>query len=345
MSQNIYIGADSLADLAEFLKNRTFDKIVVLTDENTHQYCYPVLKTYLPHHQVIQVKSGELHKNLQTCEYIWEQLTNWQLSRSSLLINLGGGVIGDMGGFCAGIFKRGFSFIQVPTTLLSQVDASVGGKTGIDFHGFKNHLGVFQQPLAVFIYPDFLKTLPWPELRSGYAEILKHWLITTKESFAIQKNIGLRTNDWTALITESVKIKEQVVLADPLEKGLRKVLNFGHTVGHALETFYLERPGKALLHGEAIAVGMICESYLSQRRNLLTEQEQTEIESFIISVYEKVVLDTTDIPAIAALALQDKKNTGSIIKCTLLNGIGKAVFDQAITVEEIAESLHYYFSL
>jgi 3-dehydroquinate synthase len=343
--ENIHIGADSLAGLAEFLKNRAFDKIVVLADDNTYTHCYPILEPFLPPHHLIKVKSGEIHKNLQTCEYIWGEMTDLQLSRWSLLINFGGGVIGDMGGFCAGVFKRGIYFVQVPTTLLSQVDASVGGKTGIDFRGFKNHLGVFQEPLKVFIYPDFLKTLPLTELKSGYAEIIKHWLIAKKESFEEQKNIGLFTEDWTSLITESVGIKAEVVAADPLEKGLRKILNFGHTVGHALETFRLEKPGQALLHGEAIAVGMICESYLSQKRGLLTPNELTQIDLFITTIYEKVEINATDVPAIAALALQDKKNTGSVIKCTLLQGIGKAIFDQPITLADIQDSLHYYRSL
>jgi len=345
LSENIHIGKDSLTELGEFLKNRAFDKIVVLTDENTYTHCYPHVEPVLPPHHLIKVKSGEIHKNLQTCEQIWEVLTEQQLSRWSVLVNLGGGVIGDMGGFCAGVFKRGIYFVQVPTTLLSQVDASVGGKTGVDFRGFKNHLGVFQEPLKVFIYPDFLQTLPLAELKSGYAEIIKHWLIRKKESFETQKHIGLLTEDWTGLITESVGIKAEVVAADPLERGLRKILNFGHTVGHALETYRLEKPGQALLHGEAIAVGMICESYLSQQRGLLTPDEVTQIELFITSIYEKVEIAAASVPAIAALALQDKKNTGSVIKCTLLQGIGNAVYDQVITLADIQDSLNYYRSL
>ena len=345
MLENIHIGADALAGLAQFLKNRAFDKIVVLADDNTYTHCYTLLKPYLPPHHLIKIKSGEIHKNLQTCEQIWEEMTNLQLSRWSLLVNLGGGVIGDMGGFCAAVFKRGIYFVQVPTTLLSQVDASVGGKTGIDFRGFKNHLGVFREPLKVFIYPEFLKSLPLAELKSGYAEIIKHWLIAKKESFAEQKNIGLLTEDWTSLITESVGIKAAVVTADPLEKGLRKILNFGHTVGHALETFRLEKPGQALMHGEAIAVGMICESYLSKKRGLLAEAEVTQIELFITTIYEKVEINAANIPAIAALALQDKKNTGSVIKCTLLQGVGQAIYDQPITLADIQDSLHYYRSL
>lgn len=345
MSQNIHIGKDALEVLGQFLKNRAFDKIVVLLDNNTHTHCYPLLKRYLPEHAVIQIKNGEQHKNLESCTHIWEEMTRLQLSRWSVLLNVGGGVIGDMGGFCAGIFKRGIYFVQVPTTLLAQVDASVGGKTGIDFMGFKNHLGVFQEPLKVFIYPEFLNTLSSREIKSGYAEIIKHWLIKNKASFEKQKFIGLMTDNWPALIEESVAIKAEVVNADPLEQGLRKILNFGHTVGHAVETFFLNHSKQSLLHGEAIAIGMICESFLSRKKNLLTEEEQTEIETFIFSVYEKVDILAADVPAIAALALQDKKNTGSVIKCTMLNGIGNAIFDQVITLPEIQESIQYYRSL
>ena len=345
MLQNIHIGKESLEELASFLKTRAFDKVTVLADDNSFTHCYPLVKKYLPEHTLIRVKSGETYKTLETCSYIWEQMTRLQLTRWSLLINLGGGVIGDMGGFCAGIFKRGIYFLQLPTTLLAQVDASIGGKTGVDFMGFKNHLGVFQEPVKVFIYPGFLQTLPLPEIKSGYAEIIKHWLIAKKASFAEQKHIGLMIEDWTALIQESVEIKAAVVEADPLERGYRKVLNFGHTVGHAIETFFLNNLTKPLLHGEAVAIGMICEAYISKRNGLLSEAELTEIETFMFSVYEKVTISKSDLPLITELALQDKKNTGSIIKCTLLNGIGKAVFDQPITLSDIQKSIQYYRSL
>ena len=342
MTEAIYIGKNALQELKEFLQNRAFSKVAVLVDENTLHHCYPAVKPYLPEHELIQVKSGEEHKTLQTCEHIWQRMTELNLDRWSVLVNLGGGVIGDMGGFCAAVFKRGLYFVQVPTTLLAQVDASVGGKTGIDFHGLKNHIGVYQEPQAVFINPAFLQTLPPRQLKSGYAEIIKHWLIADAEAFQTQRHVGLFTEDWEELIRHSVSIKSEVVEADPLEGGYRKVLNFGHTVGHAVESYLLEKPERALLHGEAVAVGMLCEAWLSVYHKLLSEGELDKIETFLMSVYEKVKLTEADIQSIAQLALQDKKNTSTTINCTLLNGIGKAVFDQPVTVQQIVESLRYY---
>ena len=342
MTEQLYIGQNALPQLAEVLQNRAFTKVAVLVDENTLLHCYPLVKPYLPEHDLIQVQSGEEHKTLQTCEQIWQRMTELNLDRWSVLVNLGGGVIGDMGGFCAAVFKRGLYFVQVPTTLLAQVDASVGGKTGVDFQGLKNHIGVYQEPQAVCIYPPFLQTLSPRQIKSGYAEIVKHWLIADAAAFEEQRQVGLFNEDWEALIRQSVSIKSRVVEADPLEGGYRKVLNFGHTVGHALESYLLEKPGRELLHGEAIAVGMLCEAYLSVKHKLLTQQELDKIEVFLASVYEKVPLSEDDIQTIPQLALQDKKNTRSTVNCTLLNGIGQAVYDQPISLQEIQESLRYY---
>ncbi|TXK28425.1 3-dehydroquinate synthase [Pontibacter qinzhouensis] len=342
MTENIHIGQNALQQLTDLLQNRAFSKVVVLVDENTLLHCYPQLKKHLPEHQLIQIKSGEENKTLQTCAYIWQQMTSFNLDRWAVLVNLGGGVIGDMGGFCAAVYKRGIYFVQVPTTLLSQVDASVGGKTGIDFHGLKNHIGVFKEPRAVIIDPAFLQTLPDRQVKSGYAEIIKHWLIEDGAKFEEQRQVGLLSADWEALIPHSVAIKERVVAADPLEGGYRKVLNFGHTVGHAIESYLLEKPGRELLHGEAIAVGMLCETWLSVKKGLLSQQELDRIETFLLTVYEKVKLNNEDLADIAAWALQDKKNSKSTINCTLLKKIGQAVYDQPVTLAEIQESLRYY---
>ena len=345
MTETIHIGNNVLQELTVLLQNRAFNKVVVLVDEHTLAHCYPQLKQHLPAHELIQIKSGEEHKTLQTCETIWQRMTEMHLDRWSVLVNLGGGVIGDMGGFCAAVFKRGIYFVQVPTTLLAQVDASVGGKTGIDFHGLKNHIGVYQEPQAVFINPAFLETLPQRQLKSGYAEIIKHWLIADGDKFEEQRHIGIMTDDWEDLIRHSVAIKSKVVEADPLEGGLRKILNFGHTIGHAVETYLMGQPGREILHGEAIAVGMVCEAFLSVKKELLSEEDLGKIELFLEMIYEKVVLKPDDIEKIAVLALQDKKNSGFAINCTLLRGIGHAVYNQPITLHDIEESLRYYESL
>ncbi|MBB6610893.1 3-dehydroquinate synthase [Pontibacter sp. Tf4] len=339
---DIHIGAGALKELGELLRNRAFSKVAVLVDENTLHHCYPLVKPHLPAHDLIQIQSGEAHKTLQTCEHIWQRMTDLNLDRWSVLVNLGGGVIGDMGGFCAAVFKRGLYFVQVPTTLLAQVDASVGGKTGIDFHGLKNHIGVYKEPVGVFIDPGFLQTLPQREIKSGYAEIIKHWLIADGEMFLAQRHIGLFTENWEELIRHSVDIKAAVVEADPLEAGYRKILNFGHTIGHAVESYLLQKPGRELLHGEAIAIGMLCETYLSVKKELLSKEALDKIETFLVSVYEKVVFTEEDIQAMSHLALQDKKNTGATINCTLLEAIGRAVYDQPVTLPEIQEALRYY---
>jgi 3-dehydroquinate synthase len=342
VTESIHIGPDALQHLAQLLQNRAFSRVVVLVDITTHRLCYPLVKPLLPEHALIQVPSGEEAKNLASCVHIWAEMTKLNLDRWSLLLNLGGGVVGDMGGFCAAVYKRGIYFAQIPTTLLAQVDASVGGKTGIDFQHFKNHLGVFQEPLAVFIYPPFLSSLPHDQLKSGYAEIVKHWLIADAQGFDTLRHQGLLVEDWTQIIRESVAIKAEVVEADPLEGGYRKVLNFGHTVGHAVESHLLPQENRALLHGEAVAVGMLCESWISVQQGLLRQAELDTIEVFLHSVYDKVKLHPEEIGSIARLCLQDKKNTGSTINCTLLAGIGKAVYNQPVTLGEIEASLRYY---
>ena len=236
--ETVIFSSDIRATLAEILRARQFSKLVVLTDSNTHQFCLPLVQEVVPPTMVfISVPAGEQHKTLETCSIIWGQMTEAVLDRQALVINLGGGVIGDMGGFCASVYKRGIPFITIPTTLLSQVDASVGGKLGIDFLGFKNHLGVFQLPEAVLIAPEFLATLPQRELRSGYAEVIKHGLIRDATYFRALPSTNWQKQDWARIIRHSIEIKKAVVQVDPKESGLRKILNFGHTIGHAIESF------------------------------------------------------------------------------------------------------------
>ncbi|AFK03703.1 3-dehydroquinate synthase [Emticicia oligotrophica DSM 17448] len=328
--------------LKTFLETKSYSKIIVLTDTNTKRFCYPVIKDSLPKHTVITVKNGEEHKNLQTCEVIWSAMTEAQLDRHALMINLGGGVIGDMGGFCAATYKRGIDFIQIPTTLLSQVDASVGGKLGIDFQGFKNHLGVFTLPNAVLIDPVFLETLSEREKRSGFAEILKHCLIQDGDKWQVIRKRDLADQDLPDLIAHSVEIKKKVVEQDPTEKGLRKILNFGHTLGHAVETFFLPKGKKKLLHGEAIATGMVCESYIAYERGLIDEKTLEQIEEFIFSIYGKVEMDAADFDTIIALTQQDKKNKGKEVRFSLINAAGSCLYDIVVTKNEMKKALEYY---
>lgn len=325
---------------------KQYSKVAVLVDENTKKYCYPLLQPFLGQHCLIEIPSGEENKHLQTCSFIWQELTDNEFDRKSLLINMGGGVIGDMGGFCAATYKRGIDFVQIPTTLLSQVDASVGGKLGVDFGSFKNHIGVFQEPKNVLIDATFLQTLSYRELRSGFAEVIKHCLIADGMAWKKLITKSLEAQDWQEIIAHSVKIKNEVVAADPREKGLRKILNFGHTVGHAVESFFLNKDvNNRLLHGEAIAVGMICEAWLALKKRFITQADLKEIENYILGIYGKVAIDASDFEVIIKNTFQDKKNEKGLIMCSLLEKVGKANYDVVISTEEIKESLTYYNSL
>ncbi len=329
------------AAVAEYLNAHQFSMVGVLVDDNTLKYCYPLIQESLPPHFIIEIASGETHKNLQTCVQIWNEMTHQHMDRGSILINLGGGVIGDMGGFCAATFKRGIPFINIPTTLLAQVDASVGGKLGIDFHDYKNHLGVFQDPERVLISTLFLDTLPVNELRSGFAEVLKHALISDAQYWHKIIQTDWQSQDWAQHVQHSVKVKSGVVEQDPQESGLRKILNFGHTVGHAIEKEYLST-ANPFLHGEAIAIGMICEAYLSHRKATLDKEHLRAITQQILKWFGNTSLDPSLILPIAQNTLQDKKNTNGKIKCSLLEGVGQATFDIEVTLEEVKEALEYY---
>ena len=271
-------------------------------------------------------------------------MTESGFDRKSMIINLGGGVACDMGGFCASTYKRGIRFINIPTTLLSQVDASVGGKLGIDFNGYKNHIGVFNIPEVVMISDAFLPTLPHDELRSGYAEVIKHGLIRNEYYFESLRANGWEDQDWSAIIEKSISIKREVVEKDPKENGLRKILNFGHTVGHAVESFYLDTD-KHLLHGEAIAIGMMAEAYLSRKLLGLLPKELDIITEFLLHVFDTVEIPDGDWAGIAELCFQDKKNVGKVINCSLLNKIGSCDYDIPVSSENIIESLSFYNQL
>lgn len=336
---SIFIGEHALSQLQEDIEATN---IMVLMDTHTHTHCYPILKKWLPSHTTCIIPPGESQKNLNSCQFIWERLTEEKFDRKAAMINLGGGVIGDMGGFVASTYKRGIDFFQVPTTLLSQVDASVGGKLGIDFHGLKNHIGLFKEPKGVYIDPSFLRTLPENELRSGFAEVIKHHFIADKESWQKLKHItSLQALPFEKLIEHSIDIKQHIVNLDLWEMGPRKALNFGHTIGHAIETFHL-KDEKPLLHGEAIAIGMIAETYLSQQKKGLPPQELQEISSYIGLYFPHRPISTDAYSTIYELMLNDKKNKDGQILCTLLEQIGTYSVNQSIEREEIYLSLDYY---
>ncbi|MBX2961838.1 MAG: 3-dehydroquinate synthase [Cyclobacteriaceae bacterium] len=326
-----------------YLQKWSFSKIVVLTDEHTHKHCYPLLQQNLPSHHTITVASGEENKTLKTCEQIWGAMTDLSLDRHAILIVLGGGVLGDMGGFCAATYKRGIEFILIPTTLLAMADASIGGKLGIDFNHFKNHIGVFKEPKLTVIHSEFLKTLPAEELRSGFAEVIKHALISDRTLWDELRSNELSSQPWDVLLRHSAEFKSSIIQQDPTEKGIRKILNAGHTIGHAIETFFLSN-GQKILHGEAVAAGLVAESWLSMKKGLLTENDQQEIFRYILKVYGKISFSASDFSSIAALCTQDKKNIGNKTLCVLSEGIGKARWDCEVTEREIVDALAFYVS-
>lgn len=338
------ITQDINQSLKEFLNDKSYSKIAILVDENTHEFCLPELEIPFEDVTLIKIESGEANKTLNTCNHIWQAMTEAGFDRKSLLINLGGGVIGDMGGFCAATYKRGIEFVNIPTTLLAQVDASIGGKLGIDFNGFKNHIGIFKSPKEVFISTSFLKTLPKRELLSGFAEIVKHALIASKKQWNNIKLKRFDEHEFSLLVAESVTIKESVVDQDPTEKGLRKILNFGHTIGHAIESYFLNKGNLKLLHGEAVAIGMICEAFIAEKKQLITQDELNEISHFIKLNYSKIQIYEADFSEIIKLMHMDKKNVNNKILLALPDGIGKAKWDIEVEHSALEDALHYYIN-
>jgi 3-dehydroquinate synthase len=343
MVNGTIIFSQGKTDFKGVLDDKAYTQVAVLVDQNTHTNCYARIKDSLPGHEIFQVPAGEDHKNLDTCKLIWQKLTELNFDRHSLLLILGGGVLGDMGGFCAATFKRGIDFMIMPTTLLSQVDASVGGKVGIDFLHFKNHIGVFCEPEATIIDTSFLKSLPERELRSGFAEVVKHCLISDLAMWRTIRTKSLNQQDWETLVQHSVSFKKSVTDQDPKEKGLRKILNFGHTIGHALESYFLAE-GNRIFHGEAIAMGMIMESFIACEKKMITELELEEISAYLIQIFEKQEMPWGD-SALIQLTKQDKKNKGNEILMALPEGIGKAKWDTVVSEDELEKSFDYYRSL
>lgn len=346
---SIFISKEITKEINRFLKvnKKKYSKLFILVDENTLTYCYPQLVDRIPDFkdaEIIEIESGEKSKNIEVCSQIWAAMGDCSADRQSLIVNLGGGVISDMGGFIASVFKRGIEFINIPTTLLSQVDASIGGKVGIDLNNLKNELGLFSNPQAVFIDPSFLHTLDKRQVLSGFAEIIKHALIADTSYWKKIKKTDLTdVENLDSLIETSINIKNKIVQDDPFEKNNRKSLNFGHTVGHAIETFFLEKNGpESLLHGEAIAIGMICEAYLSSRVLKLSTNSLKEITRFISSLYATVHIDNEDFNRLVALMGHDKKNEQNQINFSLISAIGKCEINKTAAPELILDSLKYY---
>ncbi len=328
------------------ISEKNYSKIIILVDESTEQLCLPLIHNYLKQYDIISIPPGEHYKNISTCTHIWERMTELGADRKSLLLNLGGGVIGDMGGFAASTYKRGFDFINLPTTLLAQVDASVGGKLAIDLRGIKNIIGLFRDPKHIFISSQFLGTLPFDQLRSGFAEVLKHGLILDREYWDEIKSIKLREySNWLPVIKHSVELKKYVVDKDPYEAGLRKILNFGHTIGHAIETVSLQTDAVPLLHGEAIAIGMICEAWLSREIYGLGNKDMDELINSVLQYFPKHDISNFDPAALIRLMKLDKKNTGETISFSLLSEIGNCGYDLKADAVQIEESLKFYTGL
>ncbi len=337
----------SFEELNSYILKTDFSKIFILVDENTKKYCLPILKEVtLFSFSTIEIKSSETHKNLDTLQQIWKTLTDKAADRKSLLLNLGGGVITDIGGFAAATFKRGMRFINIPTTLLGMVDASVGGKTGIDFNGLKNQIGLFTNPEMVLVYKDFLQTLPTRELQSGMAEVIKYGLIADIKIWKYFKELNSNSKISNEIIQNSIQIKEQIVQTDPKEKGIRKTLNFGHTLGHAIETHFLSKSKKKqLLHGEAVAIGMILATHLSYQTKNLPLQTLTAITSSIKNYYQNAIpkrISKKDYSPIIDLLKHDKKNTNGKVNFILISAIGKPLLDCEVTDSEIVSALDYY---
>ena len=330
--------------LNQLIATKLYSSIFILVDENTHTHCYskfiPKLAANCPI-EIIEIEAGEIHKNLETCTGVWNVLTELNADRKSLVITLGGGVITDLGGFVAATYKRGIDFVNIPTTLLSMVDASVGGKTGVDLGVLKNQIGLFANPEMVLVDTAYLPTVSPREIRSGIAEIIKYGLTYDANLYkSIKVNPNLNIVD---LIHRSIEIKNEVVLQDPKEQNLRKILNFGHTIGHAVESFFLEAEHKAnLTHGEAIAIGMVAECYLSTQLFDFPEQKLHEIKALVLNIYGKTTILPEDFESILEYLKHDKKNVGGQVNFVLLHDIEKTKIDCKATTEVIVESLNYY---
>lgn len=343
--QKVIISEQLEQVLSEAISVCKADRMFILTDENTQQLCSPVINNYkcVQGATTITIPAGDTNKTLESISLVWSKLQKQGATRHSLLINLGGGMVTDLGGFAASTFKRGIPYINIPTTLLSMVDASVGGKTGINFGGLKNEIGVFNNANCVILDTVFLKTLDHENILSGYAEMLKHGLISTEAHWTKLLNFDINEPNLPELgcmVAESVQVKERIVEEDPTEKGIRKALNLGHTIGHAFESLSLQR--KPILHGYAVAYGLVCELYLSVVKTGFPIEKMRQTVHFIHEHYGRMHITCEDYSTLLELMTHDKKNIGSNINFTLLGGIGDIRINQTATKAEIEEALDFY---
>ena len=346
-SYAIHFGITASQALHSYLESSNHSKIIVLVDFNTKTACLPVfVDKFLNGFQIeiIEIPDGEIHKTLTSCLNVWRCLSDLGSDRNSLIINLGGGVVTDLGGFVASTFKRGLKFINIPTSLLAMVDASVGGKTGVDLDHSKNQVGTISFAEMVLIDTKFLETLPDEELRSGMAEMLKHGLILDRLYWEALKGLNTpKASDLTPSIYRSVEIKNEIVTQDPNEMNVRKFLNFGHTLGHAIESYCLDsKTLKTLLHGEAIAIGMVLEAFLSFKLCGLNENDLKTIKTTFSEIYEKCEFKEDDIKSILDLLKHDKKNTHGRVNFVLLESIGKCHLDVEVDTALVYEAFDYY---
>ena len=345
MANRILLSTSLNKDLAIALSECSHDKVFVLTDTTTFQLCWPLLSSHAGLRNACQIVIGatDIHKTLNTLSHVWETLGKEGATRHSCLINLGGGMVTDLGGFAASTFKRGINYINIPTTLLAMVDASVGGKTGINFNGLKNEIGVFSDPECVLIDTRFLSTLDSDNLRSGYAEMLKHGLIADTATWATLLDFDIQQPDLHRLqqmVGSSVAVKERIVNIDPHERGLRKALNLGHTVGHAFES-WSHREGHPILHGFAVAYGLVCELYLSCRLAGFPTDKMRATVQYIKEHYGVLPITCDDYPILLELMRHDKKNMADTINFTLLGEIGEIRINQTASIGEIEEALDF----
>ena len=344
MSQNLVFTNDVAPALDAILDAKPHNHLAVIVDENTARVVLPKIRSrHLAEAQIITIGVGDSCKNLDTLTHVWNSLEQGGATRKSLVVNLGGGVVTDLGGFAAATFKRGISFINIPTTLLSAVDAAVGGKTGINFGGLKNEIGVFCDSKFVILDTEFLRTLDAENICSGYAEMLKHGLISDEKMWAELVGFDLAHPDLQQLqrmVGDSVAVKERIVEQDPHEHGIRKALNLGHTFGHAFESWALKR--KPVLHGYAVAFGLIPELYLSVMKTGFPTEKMRQTVNFIKEYYGSLPITCDDYDELIELMRHDKKNQDGIINFTLLGGIGDIRINQSATIDEIKEAFDFF---